>query len=85
MTHKQNGEPAFPRPLSISTGAVGDQQILANEQDGMSLRDYFAAKAIQGICASGPGSQWSNDMLACEAYSLADAMIKAREKKECTG
>lgn len=84
MTNKQNSEPAFPRPprpsrpprpLSVSTGAVYDQQ-------GISLRDYFAAKAIQGICASGPGSQWSNEMLSQEAYRLADAMLAQREKKE---
>ena len=48
---------------------------------GVSLRDYFAAKVIQGICASGPDRSWTDDMLACEAYRLADAMIKAREEE----
>ena len=43
------------------------------------LRDYFAAKALQGICSSGPGEHWTYDMLACEAYRLADAMLRARE------
>jgi hypothetical protein len=47
---------------------------------GMTLRDYFAAKAVQGICASGPSEDWTNDQLAAEAYELADAMLKAREK-----
>ena len=46
---------------------------------GMTLRDYFAAKAIQGICASGPTHEWSNSRLATEAYDLADAMLKARQ------
>ena len=46
--------------------------------DGMTLRDYFAAKAMQGICASGPAHEWSNSRLAAEAYDLADAMLKAR-------
>ena len=49
------------------------------KQDDMTLRDYFAAKALQGICASGPSSQWSNQMLAREAYQLADAMLAQRE------
>jgi hypothetical protein len=49
------------------------------EYNGMTLRDYFAAKAMQGICASGPSMEWSNDRLAAEAYDLADAMLKARE------
>ena len=44
---------------------------------GMTLRDYFAAKAMQGICASGPDI--SNPVIAAEAYALADAMLKARE------
>jgi hypothetical protein len=46
---------------------------------GMHLRDYFAAHAMQGICASGPSLEWSSDRLAAEAYDLADAMLKARE------
>jgi hypothetical protein len=45
----------------------------------MTLRDYFAAKAMQGICASGPSHEWSNSRLSAEAYDLADAMLKARE------
>lgn len=47
---------------------------------GMSLRDYFAAKALNGICASGPTKDWSNLQLAREAYQLADAMLKARNE-----
>jgi hypothetical protein len=49
------------------------------ENQGMTLRDYFAAKAMQGICASVPSLEWSSDRLAAEAYDLADAMLKARE------
>jgi hypothetical protein len=48
-------------------------------QEGMTLRDYFAAKVLQGICASGPTHEWTNSRLAAEAYDLADAMLKARE------
>ena len=48
--------------------------------DGMTLRDYFAAKAMQGICASGPGTYMTNDRIAAEAYDLADTMLKAREQ-----
>jgi len=62
------GGPAFPCP----TISIGQHQ-------GMTLRDYFAAKAMQGICASGPTNEWSNSRLAAEAYDLADAMLKARE------
>jgi hypothetical protein len=46
---------------------------------GMTLRDYFAAKAMQGFCASPTGMEWANSRLAAEAYDLADAMLKARD------
>ena len=47
----------------------------------MSLRDYFAAKAMQAFCSD---SDWRQDMMPGEtakaAYHQADAMMKAREK-----
>lgn len=51
---------------------------------GMSLRDYFAAKAMQGICTSkdeagtlvNHGYEW----IASESYKIADAMLKERNK-----
>ena len=49
-------------------------------QDGMTLRDYFAAKAMQGMLAACTG--WSGadqDRLAKTSYKMADAMLKARE------
>ena len=45
---------------------------------GIPLRDYFAAAALQGICASGPSSNYTNEMLTREAYNLADTMLKVR-------
>jgi hypothetical protein len=46
---------------------------------GMTLRDYFAAKAMQALCAD---PDWRQDMLpnetASAAYSLADKMMEAR-------
>jgi hypothetical protein len=45
----------------------------------MTLRDYFAAAALQGMltdsCIQGSDSQFAES-----AYSYADAMLKAREK-----
>ena len=57
--------------------AGGDNAGTENEY--FELRDYFAAKALQGICASGQTSQWTNYRIAAEAYQIADAMLKARE------
>ena len=54
-----------------------------NQTEGMSLRDYFAAKALQGMFASGniPKSA-RDDELAEVAYEMADAMLKARDEQQ---
>jgi len=61
---------------------------------GMSLRDYFAAAAMQGLMGNsgGPwqanpssGTGWCNcdaDDVASVAYNIADAMLAARTRKE---
>lgn len=46
---------------------------------GMSLRDYFAAKAMQGMVANNwPIIAEDGEALALSAYGLADAMLAAR-------
>jgi hypothetical protein len=58
-----------------------------HKEEGMELRDYFAAKAMQGAI-SFAGIVWgdganSNDALGAErAYKIADAMMKAREPED---
>ena len=44
-------------------------------QPGMSLRDYFAGKAMQALAQ---GNYF--DATARQAYMIADAMLKARER-----
>lgn len=51
---------------------------------GMSLRDYFAAKAMQAFLTGhvshyGHENYWAPKDMATEAYTVADAMLKARE------
>jgi hypothetical protein len=46
---------------------------------GISIRDYFAAAALQGLIANGECPTWDDDAKA--AYAAADAMLKAREAK----
>lgn len=45
----------------------------------MTLRDYLAAKAMQGVLAGTltPTAIWSQDEVAETAYNVADAMLKA--------
>jgi hypothetical protein len=46
---------------------------------GLSTRDYFAAKALQGML-TGADITVSDEVLAREAYKLADAMMIERSK-----
>jgi hypothetical protein len=52
------------------------------DSDGMTLRDYFAAKAMQTM-VQGKGSanleQGGYTAVSMMAYRMADAMLKARE------
>lgn len=63
---------------------VSDQHN-SNINEGMDLRDYFAAKAMSSIYARLGGSpiatnhDSSLDMVAIASYEIADAMMKARE------
>ena len=71
-----DGGPAFPHKRQIRcNGEVIDSEM----EPGMSLRDYFAAAALQGLIADGGGASWEADANA--AYKAADAMLKAREVK----
>ena len=45
----------------------------------MSMRDYFAAKAMQGLVENANWRGMPEHSLAKEAYKLADEMLKARE------
>ena len=67
MSARDNREPAFPCDSK------------RYESEGMTLRDYFAAKAMQGF-ATGNDAWTSVYQVAETAYEWADAMIEARNK-----
>jgi len=50
--------------------------------DGMTLRDYFAAKAMQAILSTMAQGIRPTDigLMAADTYQIADAMLKAREQ-----
>ena len=71
MSEKQDGGPAFSR---------------AGGSNGMTLRDYFAAAAMQGNLAAQSEefgvytSDGKSQALLCrESYAIADAMLEARK------
>lgn len=68
-----DGGPAFPLHPDIR-----DDEPHA----GMSMRDYFAAAALQGMLANAHPVQSDEHMFARDAYTVADAMLKAREGAE---
>jgi hypothetical protein len=51
---------------------------ISHDCTGMDLRDYFAAKALQGIVDSSVEAGLETTQIADAAYRIADAMIKAR-------
>ena len=56
----------------------GQSNVLQYQEDGMTLRDYFAAKAMQ--LKFGPiNSSMDLELMAKTCYSMANAMMKARE------
>ena len=75
MSNKITGGPAFP------THSASDHH------DGMTMRDYFAAKAMASLMKDFmekelhleyPKTEWMEG-LCLDAYRMADAMLKERE------
>ena len=67
---RDNGGPAFPIP-----GLHNDADF-----NGMSLRDYFAAKAMQAAATNPVGAEgFTFEERAAWAYAQADAMLEARK------
>lgn len=76
MTTINDGGPAFP-------ARKVDEDGVETQAYGMSLRDYFAGQAMQAILSLGNDYTYETDMkvkdiVARDAYHVADAMIKAR-------
>ena len=70
MSERNDGGPAFPRDHAY------------NGHNGMTLRDYFAAKAMAAILARTVTVSIEPELFAKEsalAYAAADAMLKARQ------
>jgi hypothetical protein len=76
MSNTNTSGAAFPF-LSYNTG-----DNLWYQQEGMTLRDYFAAKAMMGMCFGAPIPQKSEVKQIVErSYQVADAMLKARQNE----
>lgn len=80
-----DGGPAFPRAASEYTehGTCQDGNTAVNEQDGMTLWDYFAAHALTGLLAAETAEYGYKKLedATMTAASVADAMIAERKKR----
>jgi hypothetical protein len=76
MKKIDNGGPAFTVHPDLA-GAIGCVNSATDE--GMTLRDYFAAKAMQAWLVGVDSPKVEH--CAKQAYEIADAMLKAREEK----
>ena len=83
LANLNDGGPAFPTKKTKQVGILNVIQC----EPGMSLRDWFAGKALAGMCASAfwcENAQAEDPVaikaLADSALAVADAMLKAREK-----
>ena len=86
-----NGGPAFPVDQIIERDEKGRMNGHEISSAGMTMRDYFAGQALQGLCANPGGPFQANPMsgwgfvnctgaqIAIEAYALADDMLAARK------
>ena len=83
MSHDNDGGPAFPPQVVRDADGIFQDVAVYGMQSGMSLRDYFAAKAMAAHIMRHPvdagGTDYPFDATMAEwAYAQADAMLKAR-------
>ena len=81
---KNTGGPAFPRnyvPGSVTTDGEGRQHhtLFVPAQEGMTLRDYFAAVALTALISIRRNGDGFHEH-AYYAYAIADAMLAERDK-----
>lgn len=70
-----NGGPAYP----VYGSTYHDPPYEIDFKD-MSLRDWFAGMALTGLLSDTP--EYQADVLVEQAFELADAMLKEREKEK---
>lgn len=72
MSKQHDGGPAFPHLSRIVAANIYEPI----SEGGMTLRDYFAAKAMQGLAVGVNDPAY--EVIATMAYNMADAMLEAR-------
>lgn len=80
MAKIDDGGPAFPLVYSATSDRTNTPEWSIKAHGGMSLRDYFAGQALCEYLAAHMANdkQVDEDVVADCAYSMADAMLRAR-------
>ena len=76
MSKINDGGPAFPSTIQYFPDDKN-----ANEEQGMTLSDWFAGQALAGMGLEYTSDKFCHSSVAECAYWYADAMLKAREVK----
>ena len=68
--------PTYPLPLQ--DGETSDHITKLSHVDGLTKREYFAALALNGICANSAENSPAGDWITCakDAVKAADALLK---------
>lgn len=74
------GGPAFPVADPFATHQPGHEDEARRLMSGMTLRDYFAVRAMQSLIVGESQGEWEDDVAAKSAYRMADAMLRERAK-----
>lgn len=75
MTRNEGLDPAFPIPV---VPGLPNGEVLYGF-NGVTIRDYFAAKALPAIVIQST-NVWDPKAFAEMAYAIADVMIEERAK-----
>ena len=78
MKKQNDGGQAFPRNYAYMNPESGRSEMVAI--DGMTLRVYFAATAMQGLISNPDIEDLSCEEVASDSVMYADALIEALEK-----
>lgn len=76
-TSKDTGGAAFPDKRRVHRAGYATDDF--DPVPGMTLRDYFAARAMQGMWSCTGVNFGTMKAQAAQAYRMADAMIAERE------
>lgn len=87
MSKEENGGSAFPHHHNMAV-MTDNGTLKTFGEEGLTIRDWFAGKALQGMCCNGflpcheagESCDFSPVGYSKNAYDMADAMLQARKK-----